>query len=207
MQLVNVQRVIVGLSGASGMPYALDLLHTLRLIEGVESHLVMSQGAKRVLVEEAGVTLEETEALADVVHRSTDLGAAVASGSFRTVGMVIVPCSATTLSKVAYGLADNLIARAAYVTLKERRPLVLVPREAPLPIPSLEAMLKAAQAGATILPAAPGFYHKPQKIDDLLGFITQRILDLFDLEYPRAPRWKEEGEETLEGEPNLQNFS
>lgn len=185
------KRLVVGLSGASGMPYALDLLQTLRRIPDLEVHLVMTQGAKRVLVEEAEVSPEEAEALAHVVHRSSDLGAAVASGSFRTLGMVIVPCSATTLSKVAYGLADNLLTRAAYVTLKERRPLVLVPREAPLPLPSLEAMVRAAQAGATILPAAPGFYHKPQHIDDLLAFITQRILDLFGLDFPRAPRWKE----------------
>jgi len=185
------KRLVVGLSGASGIPYALDLLQTLRRIPGLETHLVMTQGAKRVLVEEAELSLEVVEALAHVVHRSSDLGAPVASGSFRTVGMVVVPCSATTLSKVAYGLADNLLTRAAYVTLKERRPLVLVPRETPLPLPSLEAMVRAAQAGATILPAAPGFYHKPKAIDDLLAFMTQRILDLFGLEYPRAPRWGE----------------
>ena len=185
------KRLVVGLSGASGMPYALDLLRTLRRLPGLEIHLVMTQGAKRVLVEEAELSLEAVEALAHVVHRSSDLGAPVASGSFRTAGMVVVPCSATTLSKVAYGLADNLLTRAAYVTLKERRPLVLVPRETPLPLPSLEAMIKAAQAGATILPAAPGFYHKPRAIDDLLAFMTQRILDLFGLEYPRAPRWGE----------------
>ncbi|MCL6526493.1 UbiX family flavin prenyltransferase [Meiothermus granaticius] len=186
------KRLVVGLSGASGMPYALDLLRTLAQIPTVESHLIMTQGAKRVLVEEAGLSVEEAEALAHVVHRSSDLGAAVASGSFRTLGMVVVPCSATSLSKIAYGLADNLLTRAAYVTLKERRPLVLVPREAPLPLPSLEAMLRAAQAGATILPASPGFYHKPTSIEDLLGFLTQRILDLFGLEFPRAPRWKED---------------
>ncbi len=185
------KRLVVGLSGASGMPYALDLLQTLRHIPGLETHLVMTPGAKRVLVEEAEQSVEAVEALAHVAHRSSDLGASVASGSFRTMGMVIVPCSATTLSKVAYGLADNLLTRAAYVTLKERRPLVLVPREAPLPLPSLKAMVKAAQAGATILPAAPGFYHKPRQIDDLLAFITQRIMDLFGLDYPRAPRWKE----------------
>jgi len=185
------KRLVVGLSGASGMPYALDLLQTLRRMPGLETHLVMTQGAKRVLVEEAELSLEAVEALAHVVHRSSDLGAPVASGSFRTAGMVVVPCSATTLSKVAYGLADNLLTRAAYVTLKERRPLVLVPRETPLPLPSLEAMVRAAQAGATILPAAPGFYHKPKAIDDLLAFMTQRILDLFGLEYPRAPRWGE----------------
>lgn len=192
------KRLVVGLSGASGMPYALDLLQTLRRIPDLETHLVISQGAKRVLAEEAEMGLEQVEALAQVVHRSSDLGAAVASGSFRTMGMVIVPCSATTLAKVAYGLADNLLTRAAYVTLKEGRPLVLVPREAPLPLPSLEAMVKAAQAGATILPAAPGFYHKPQQIDDLLAFITQRILDLFGLDYPRAPRWKEAVELNLD---------
>ncbi|AWR85619.1 UbiX family flavin prenyltransferase [Meiothermus taiwanensis] len=185
------KRLVVGLSGASGMPYALDLLQTLRRMGGLEVHLVMSQGAKRVLAEEAGLGLEAVEALAHVVHKSSDLGASIASGSFRTLGMVIVPCSATTLAKVAYGLADNLLTRAAYVTLKERRPLVLVPREAPLPLPSLEAMVRAAQAGATILPAAPGFYHKPKTIDDLLAFMTQRILDLFGLEYARAPRWGE----------------
>ncbi len=185
------KRLVVGLSGASGMPYALDLLQTLRRVGGLEVHLVMSQGAKRVLAEEAGLGLEAVEALAHVVHRSSDLGAPIASGSFRTLGMVIVPCSATTLAKVAYGLADNLLTRAAYVTLKERRPLVLVPREAPLPLPSLEAMVKATLAGATILPAAPGFYHKPQTIEDLLAFMTQRILDLLGLEYSRAPRWGE----------------
>ncbi|RMH53755.1 MAG: UbiX family flavin prenyltransferase [Deinococcus-Thermus bacterium] len=185
------RRLVVGLSGASGMPYALDLLRTLRRVPGLEVHLVMTQGAKRVLVEEASETVESVEALAHRVHRSSDLGAPIASGSFRTMGMVVVPCSATTLAKVAHGLADNLLTRAAYVTLKERRRLVLVPREAPLPLPSLEAMLKAAQAGATILPAAPGFYHKPRTIDDLLAFLTQRILDLFGLDYERAPRWGE----------------
>jgi len=104
--------------------------------------------------------------------------------------MAVVPCSATTLSKVAYGVCDNLLTRAAYVHLKERRPLVLVPREAPLPLPTLEAMVKAAQAGATILPASPGFYTRPKTIDDLLGFVTQRVLDLLGISVDRSPRWK-----------------
>lgn len=185
------KRVVVGLSGASGMAYGIDLLQTLRRIKGLELHLVMTQGAKRVLVEEVGQSPEEVERLADVVHRSQDLGAPIASGSFRTLGMVIVPCSATSLAKIAHGIADNLLTRAAYVHLKERRPLILVPREAPLPIPTLEALLKAAQAGATILPASPGFYTRPQSIEELLAFMTQRVLDLLGLEYPRAPRWKE----------------
>ena len=184
------RRVVVGVSGASGIPYAKDLLDTLRLTADVEVHLVATDGARRVATDELG-PFEELAALADVVHPNRDVGAAIASGSFRTAGMVVVPCSATTLSKIAYGICDNLLTRAAYVHLKERRPLVLVPREAPLPLPTLEAMVKAAQAGATILPASPGFYTRPKTIDDLLGFVTQRILDLLGIEAARAPRWKE----------------
>ncbi len=185
------RRVVVGISGASGIPYAKDLLEALRRAGELEVHLVATDGARRVAADELGAPLDDLAALADVVHPNKDVGASIASGSFRTVGMVVVPCSATTLSKVAYGVCDNLLTRAAYVHLKERRPLVLVPREAPLPLPTLEAMVKAAQAGATILPASPGFYSRPKTIDDLLGFVTQRILDLLGLEGDRSPRWKE----------------
>lgn len=185
------RRVVVGISGASGIPYAKDLLETLRRSADVEVHLVATDGARRVATDELGVPFDEIAALAHVVHTNRDIGAAIASGSFRTAGMVVVPCSATTLSKIAWGICDNLLTRAAYVHLKERRPLVLVPREAPLPLPTLEAMVKAAQAGATILPASPGFYTRPRTIDDLLGFVTQRILDLLGIESTRAPRWKE----------------
>ncbi len=185
------RRVVVGISGASGIPYAKDLLESLRLCGDLEVHLVATEGARRVAADELGIPLDELAGLADVVHANRDVGASIASGSFRTLGMVVVPCSATTLSKVAYGVCDNLVTRAAYVHLKERRPLVLVPREAPLPLPTLEAMVKAAQAGATILPASPGFYSRPKSIDDLLGFVTQRILDLLGLVLDRSPRWKE----------------
>ncbi len=185
------RRVVVGISGASGIPYAQDLLETLRRTGGLEVHLVATDGARRVAADELGAPLDDFAALADVVHPNKDVGASIASGSFRTLGMVVVPCSATTLSKVAYGVCDNLLTRAAYVHLKERRPLVLVPREAPLPLPTLEAMVKAAQAGATILPASPGFYARPKTIDDLLGFVTQRVLDLLGIEGGRSPRWKE----------------
>ena len=185
------RRVVVGISGASGIPYAKDLLETLRRAGGVEVHLVATDGARRVASDELGAPLDDLAALADVVHPNKDVGASIASGSFRTLGMVVVPCSATTLSKVAYGICDNLLARAAYVHLKERRPLVLVPRETPLPLPTLEAMVKAAQAGATILPASPGFYSRPKTIDDLLGFVTQRVLDLLGVDVDRSPRWKE----------------
>ncbi|HYN41120.1 MAG TPA: UbiX family flavin prenyltransferase [Thermoanaerobaculia bacterium] len=186
------RRVVVGVSGASGIPYAKDLLETLRLAADVEVHLVATDGARRVATDELGVPFDELASLADIVHPNRDVGAAIASGSFRTAGMVVVPCSATTLSKIAYGICDNLLTRAAYVHLKERRPLVLVPREAPLPLPTLEAMVKAAQAGATILPASPGFYARPKTIDDLLGFVTQRILDLLGIEAARSPRWKDD---------------
>ncbi len=186
------RRVVVGVSGASGIPYAKDLLETLRRFAAVEVHLVATDGARRVATDELGLPFDELAALADVVHPNKDIGAAIASGSFRTAGMVVVPCSATTLSKVAYGICDNLLTRAAYVHLKERRTLILVPREAPLPLPTLEAMVKASQAGATILPACPGFYTRPRTIDDLLGFVTQRILDLLGIEAARAPRWKED---------------
>jgi 4-hydroxy-3-polyprenylbenzoate decarboxylase len=185
------RRVVVGISGASGIPYAKDLLETLRRAGRLEVHLVATDGARRVAADELGAPLDDLAALADVVHPNRDVGASIASGSFRTLGMVVVPCSATTLSKVAYGVCDNLLTRAAYVHLKERRPLVLVPREAPLPLPTLEAMVKAALAGATILPASPGFYSRPKTIDDLLGFVTQRILDLLGIEGDRSPRWKE----------------
>lgn len=185
------RRVVVGVSGASGIPYAKDLLEALRRVGGLEVHLVATDGARRVAADELGAPLDDLAALADVVHPNKDVGASIASGSFRTLGMVVVPCSATTLSKVAYGVCDNLLTRAAYVHLKERRPLVLVPREAPLPLPTLEAMVKAAQAGATILPASPGFYSRPKTIDDLLGFVTQRILDLLAISANRSPRWKE----------------
>ena len=154
------------------MPYALDLLEALKDL--AEVHLVLSQGAKRVLWEEMGLSPKDLHALAHRVYKDQDLGAPIASGSFPTRGMVVVPCSATTLAKVATGLADTLLTRAAYVHLKERRPLVLVLRETPLP-----------------LPASPGFYHRPKEIRDLLGFVTQRILDHLGLPGKRAPRWGE----------------
>ena len=182
-------RVVVGVSGASGMPSALDLLEALKDL--AEVHLVLSQGAKRVLWEEMGLSPKDLHALAHRVYKDQDLGAPIASGSFPTRGMVVVPCSATTLAKVATGLADTLLTRAAYVHLKERRPLVLVLRETPLPLPTLRAMVQAAEAGATILPASPGFYHRPKEIRDLLGFVTQRILDHLGLPGKRAPRWGE----------------
>jgi flavin prenyltransferase len=184
-------RLIIGLSGGSGLIYAVDLLQSLQA-SGLELHLVVTNGAKQVLPTELDITLKDIEALAQVVHKDTDLGASIASGSFKATGMVIVPCSAGTLAKVATGLTDNLLSRAAHVTLKERRPLVLVLREAPYSRPMLKNMLDAHDAGATIIPAAPGFYHRPQTIDELVGTITARTLDLLGIENKRAKRWKDE---------------
>jgi 4-hydroxy-3-polyprenylbenzoate decarboxylase len=184
-------RLVVGVTGASGAQYALDLLETLQTLP-FEVHLVVSDGARRVLAEELNMSPRALAGMAAEVHDDRDVGAGIASGSFRTVGMVVIPCSASTLAKIAYGLADTLITRVAHVHLKERRPLVLVPRETPYSRAMLEAMLKAFDAGARILPANPGFYSKPQTVQDILGFITARVLDQLGIENTRAPRWKED---------------
>lgn len=172
------------------MIYALDLLTTLQSLP-IETHLVITKGAKQVIPTELDETSHELESLADVVYKDTDLGAAISSGSFRTCGMIIVPCSAGTLAKVALGMTDNLLSRAAHVTLKERRPLVLVVREAPYSRPMLQNMLSASDAGATILPASPGFYHRPASLRELIGGITARSLDVLGIDNDRAARWKE----------------
>ncbi len=182
---------MVGVSGGSGIPYALDLLRALHTLD-METHLVVSSGAKRVMSAEGGPQLSDLTALASVVHDDRDLAASVASGSFRTGGMVVVPCSAGTLAKVAHGFADNLISRAAHVTLKERRPLVLVVREDPMPRPMLQNMLAAHDAGATLMSASPGFYHAPESLGELLGFVTARVLDQFGLDLPGFRRWRED---------------
>jgi flavin prenyltransferase len=184
------QRLIIGISGGSGLIYGVDLLETLAHTD-LETHLVVTDGAKQVIPTELDITVKDLEKKASVVHKDSDLGASIASGSFKTIGMVIVPCSAGTLAKVATGFTDNLVSRTALVTLKERRPLVLVLREAPYSRPMLKNMLDAHDAGATIVPAAPGFYHRPETIDDLVGTITARTMDLLGIENTRAKRWKE----------------
>jgi flavin prenyltransferase len=179
----------VAVSGGSGMPFAVDLLEALRAA-AVETHLVITSGAKLVIPSEIELTVGDLESLADVVHKDHDLAASIASGSFRASGMVVVPCSAGTLAKVAHGLTDNLVSRAAHVTLKERRPLVLVLREAPYPRPLLANMLLAHDAGAVVMPASPGFYHWPASVQELIRGITARVLDHLGVEHDHAPRWK-----------------
>jgi len=185
------QRIVVAVSGGSGMPYAVDLLQALRRIDGIETHLVVTAGAKLVLPTEIDMSLPDLLALADVVHKDGDLGAPIASGSFRARGMAVVPCSAGTLAKVAQGLTDNLVSRAAHVCLKERRPLVLTVREAPYSRPMLANMLAAHDAGAIVLPASPGFYHRPASVNELIAGITARTLDNLGLEHQHAPRWRD----------------
>jgi flavin prenyltransferase len=185
-----MQRLVIGITGASGIQYALDLLETVQALP-LETHLIVSDGAKRVLAEELKMNPKDLAGLVSAVHDDRNVGAGIASGSFRTIGMVVVPCSASTLAKIAHGMADTLITRAAHVHLKERRNLVLVPRETPYSRPMLEAMLKAHDAGARILAANPGFYGNPQNVKDLLGFITARVLDNLGLENQRSVRWKD----------------
>jgi 4-hydroxy-3-polyprenylbenzoate decarboxylase len=186
---------VVGISGGSGMAYAFDLLDALARTD-VETHLVVTAGAKQVIPSEGDRTVHDLIALADVVHDDRDYGASIASGSFQASGMVVVPCSAGTLAKVAQGFTDNLVSRAAHVMLKEQRKLVLVVREAPYSRPMLTNMLAANDAGAVIMPASPGFYHRPGSIADLLGSVTARTLDHFGIENDRSPRWKDAGEST-----------
>lgn len=180
--------LVVAVSGGSGILYARNILQALQEL-GQETHLVVSSGAKRVMTLEGGISLPELQQLASHHYDDRNLGASIASGSFATAGMLVVPCSAGSLAKIAHGFADNLVARAAHVTLKERRPLVLVVREDPLSRPMLQNMLSAHDAGATIMSASAGFYHAPQSADDLLHFVTARVLDQFGLEVAGFKRW------------------
>jgi len=186
-------RLIVGLSGSSGVIYGIRMLEKLAERDDIEVHLILSNAARMNIGIETDWTVEKVEALADVCHNNKNIGASIASGSFKTAGMVIVPCSIKTLSDIAYSHADNLIARAADVVLKERRRLVIVPRETPLHTGHCELMLKASQIGAIICPPAPAFYTRPKTIDDLIDHTVGRILDLFDIEDTNIQRWSGNG--------------
>ena len=179
-------RTVVGVTGASGAPYAYRLLETL---EG-EIDLILSRDAEEVVRLETGREPEELRKLATRTFWNEDLAAPPASGSYPFDAMVIVPCSGTTLAKIAAGIADNLITRAAAVALKERRTLILVPRDTPLGSIALENLLKLAKAGATVLPAMPGFYHRPKTIQQLVDFVVARILDQLGQKQDLVPEWK-----------------
>jgi 4-hydroxy-3-polyprenylbenzoate decarboxylase len=191
------KRIVVGITGATGVVHGVRLLECLREA-GVDTDLVISRWGVRTLLHETNLTREAVEALATTVHLVTDMGATISSGSYLHAGMVVAPCSARTLAAIAHGYGDSLIHRAADVTLKERRPLVLVVREAPLSALHLANMLTLARMGAVIMPPVPAFYQQPRTIDDLVNHTVARILDQLGIVHPSSHRWS--GEMSLGGE-------
>jgi 4-hydroxy-3-polyprenylbenzoate decarboxylase len=185
------QRLVVGISGASGAVYGLRALAACREL-GIETHLVISRSAALTLAQETGLALADVQALADLSYRVSDVGAAIASGSFRTMGMVVAPCSVRTMSEIATGVTSSLLSRAADVTLKERRPLVLMVRETPLHLGHLRTMVRLAEMGAVIAPPLPAFYAKPQSLEQMVDQSVGRALDLFGLAWRPVRRWGED---------------
>ncbi len=183
-------RLIVGISGASGVIYGVRMLEVLRDL-GIEVHLVMSKSAELTLAYETNLKVAAVKGLASVVYRNADLGAAISSGSFRTRGMIVAPCSIRTVSEIASGVTSTLLSRAADVVLKERRRLVLMVRESPLHTGHLRTLVQASEAGAIIAPPLPAFYAKPATIDDIVDHTIGRALDLFDLDAGLVKRWGE----------------
>jgi 4-hydroxy-3-polyprenylbenzoate decarboxylase len=185
----DTMHLVIAITGCSGVVYGVRLLEACRKL-GIETDLIVSQAAEKLLELELGKTIKDIRKLATRNYPQDDLAAPLASGSVKTDGMVIAPCSMKTLGAIASGIADNLITRAADVTLKEGRPLVLVPRETPLNLIHLENMVKLKRAGATILPAMPGFYYKPKEISELIDFIVGRIFDVLGVEHKLYRRWQ-----------------
>ncbi len=183
-------RLIVGISGATGAVYGVRLLEVLRHEHAVETHLVISRAAERTIVWETSYSLDAVRALADRCYPVQDIGAELSSGSFQTSGMVIAPCSVKTLASIATGVCDNLLARAADVTLKERRRLVLLVREAPLNLAHIRNMATVTEMGAIVAPPVPAFYNHPQSVDDIVNHAVGRVLDLFGLDAGIVKRWE-----------------
>ncbi len=187
-----MKKIIVGISGASGVIYGIRLLEILRTVRDVETHLVLTAAGATTIALETDYTPDEVKALADVVYPFRDIAAAISSGSFKTDGMVVIPCSMKTLAGIAYSFSDNLLLRAADVVLKDRRRLVLVPRETPLHLGHLRTMTLLAEMGAILAPPMPAFYHRPQTIDEIINQTVNRVLDLLDisLETDLFTRWQ-----------------
>ncbi|QTN26625.1 UbiX family flavin prenyltransferase [Rhodoferax sp. AJA081-3] len=184
------KRIIVAVSGASGAIYGVRLLQALAALDNVETHLTVSDAGVLNLQQELDMDRTTVETLADVAYPVRDVGATIASGSFRCDGMVVAPCSMRTLASIAHGMSDNLISRAADVMLKERRRLVLMVRETPLHLAHLRNMTAATEMGAIVFPPVPAFYHRPRSIDELVTHSVSRVIDLLDLPQPQAPRWQ-----------------
>jgi len=185
----KVRRLVVGVTGATGATYAVHLLRALQGVPDVESHLVVSPAGVLNIKYELGLTRQEVHALADKVYSFRDVGATLASGGFATMGMVVVPCSMRTLAAVAHGLSDNLVTRAADVTLKERRRLVMLVRETPFNLAHLRNMTAVTEMGGIIFPPLPAFYHHPATIDEMVQHTVARVLELFDITVP-GPHWE-----------------
>jgi 4-hydroxy-3-polyprenylbenzoate decarboxylase len=190
----NTRRLIVGISGASGIVYGVRILQVLQH-SGIETHLVMSESARMTLSTELDMGVKEVEALATEVHSAKNIGATIASGSFKTMGMVVAPCSIKSLSEIAYGMTSGLLSRAADVVLKERRRLVLMIRETPLHSGHLRTMLQASENGAILMPPVPALYARPKSIDDMVNHTVGRCLDLFDIETDLVKRWAGMGQD------------
>jgi 4-hydroxy-3-polyprenylbenzoate decarboxylase len=182
------QRLIVGISGASGVIYGVRLLQALKRLP-VETHLVMTRTAEVALAHETDLKVSDVRRLADVAFRIDDLAAAISSGSYRTIGMIVAPCSMRSLGEIAHGITSNLLTRAADVVLKERRRLVLVARETPLHAIHLRNMVTLAEMGAIIAPPVPAFYNRPKTLDEVVDHTVGRVLDLFDLDTGKVNRW------------------
>lgn len=186
----NRPRLIVGISGASGTAYGIRLLEALRDLD-FETHLVMTRSARLAMSFETSLKPADVEALAAVAHRNEDLAASISSGSFRTLGMVVAPCSIRTLSEIATGVTSSLLTRAADVVLKERRRLVLMVRETPLHLGHLRSMTQVTEIGAIVMPPVPALYNRPQSVDDIVSHSVGRVLDLFGIENTLVRRWRE----------------
>ncbi|HGM5491757.1 TPA: UbiX family flavin prenyltransferase [Serratia fonticola] len=188
---MSIQRIIIGISGASGFQYGVKALELLQG-QGLEVHLVISKGAEKTCALETDYRLDEVMALADVVHPIGDLGAALSSGSFKTLGMLVAPCSMRTLGAIAHCLTDNLLTRAADVVLKERRRLVLMARETPLNLGHIRNMQAVTEMGGIVFPPVPALYQRPPSLDAIITHSVTRALDLFGLEVTSIPRWGED---------------
>lgn len=186
---VRVRRLIVGVSGASGSAYAIAALRALQSVPDVETHLVLSSQARQTIALETDATAEDVEALADVVHRDDDLAASISSGSFKTDGMLVIPCSMKSASAIAYSFNANLLVRAADVCLKEKRRLVLVVRETPLHLGHLRTLTQLAELGAVILPPVPGMYARPRTVEDVVLHTVGKALDQFGIDNSLFRRW------------------
>ncbi len=188
--MTQPRRIIIGISGATGVIYGVRLLQVLKQ-QGIETHLIVTKAGEMTRAYETDLSMQQLRDMADVWYPITDVGAAISSGSFKTMGMVIAPCSIRTMSEIAYGITSTLLTRAADVVLKERRRLVLMVRETPLTAGHIKSMLAVTESGGIIAPPMPAFYMRPQTIDDLVDHAVGRVLDLFDIEMDGMQRWGE----------------